>query len=75
MDTQELQARYDELDDIISRLGLLADNIKYYKDIKEDIEIIRHEANKELENIEPELTKKRDEEEKALEKEYWDSQF
>ena len=75
MSTEELQARYDELDNIISSLGILADDVKIYKDIKEDLEIMKHEAQKELDEIEPDLQKARDEEEKALENEYWASQF
>lgn len=75
MSTQELQERYDELDNVISTLGILADSIKIYKDIKEDLDIIRFEVQKELDEIEPDLQKARDEEEKALEKEYWASQF
>lgn len=76
MSTEELQARYDELDNIISSLGILIDyEIKTYEDLREQLEVIKHDAEKELEEIEPELQKARDEEEKVLEKEYWDSQF
>ena len=76
MSTEELQARYDELDNIISSLGILIDyEIKMYEDLREQLEVIKHDAEKELEEIEPELQKARDEEEKILENEYWDSQF
>ena len=76
MSTEELQARYDELDNIISSLGILIDyEIKTYDDIREQLEVIKHDAEKELEEIEPELNKRYDQEEEALEKEYWSMQF
>lgn len=75
METQELQERYDELSNIIDTLSMLADGIEFYKDIKEDLDILRFEVQKEIDEIEPELQKKYDEQKKAQEKEYWDSQF
>lgn len=75
MSTDELQNRYDELDNIIGRLDLLMYDIKIYNDFKEELELIKHEAQKMQDEIEPELRKRYDEEDKALEKEYWDSQF
>lgn len=75
MSTDELQNRYDELDNIIGRLDLLMYDIKIYNDFKEELELIKHEAQKMQDEIEPELSKRYDEDEKALEKEYWDSQF
>lgn len=76
MSTEELQARYDELDNIISSLGILIDyEIKTYDDIREQLEVIKHDAEKELEEIEPELIKRYDQEEEALESEYWKNQF
>lgn len=71
----DLQERYDELDEIISRLGLLEDDIKIYEDIKEEIAVLKWEAQKELDEIEPQLQKEQDDEQRALENEYWKSQL
>lgn len=75
MSTDELQNRYDELDNIIGRLDLLMYDIKIYNDFKEELELIKHEAQKMQDEVEPELSKRYDEEDEALEKGYWDSQF
>lgn len=75
MTTHELQERYDELTNIVETLDMLADSIEYYKDRKEDLDILRVDIQHELDEIEQELQKKYDEEEKAQEKEYWASQF
>ena len=75
MDTQELQDRYDELDNIISTLENLIEDTKYYQEFKEDFEFTLYNVKKELEQIQQELQKKYDEEEKAQNREYWASQF
>lgn len=75
MDIDELQERYDELTNIIDTLDMLADSIEYYKDRKEDLDILRIDIQHELDEIEPQLRQAYDEEEKAQEREYWASQF
>ena len=72
MSTEELQNRYDELDNIINTLEILINNTNYYTDIAEDLDYIKLDAEKQ---IEPILQKKYDEEDKALDQEYWNNQF
>lgn len=70
----ELQDRYDELDNIESVLRVLTNEIEDegYKDILMDI---MFKAQNEKEEIEPRLQAMYDAEERQLNKEYWDSQF
>ena len=49
MSTEELQNRYDELDNIINTLEILINNTNYYTDIAEDLDYIKLDAEKELE--------------------------
>ena len=64
-----LQDKYDELDNIISSIDILIDEIsdKYYIDILNEI---KFDAQNEIEKVEEELEKERTEEEKQQEKEY-----
>lgn len=75
MTTHELQERYDELTEIMDRLDLTARHIKIYKNFKEDLDIMRFEVQKELDEIEPQLQQKIDEQDAYFEKEYWAMQF
>ena len=75
MDIDELQKRYDELNDMIDTLDMLSGRIKIYKDRKEDIDILRFDIQHELDEIEPQLQKKIDEQDAYFEKEYWATQF
>ena len=75
MTTHELQERYDELINIIETLDMLADSIEYYKDWAENLDILMVDIRHELDEIEPQLQKKYDEEAEAQEREYWASQF
>ena len=75
MDTQELQDRYDELEKIIDTLDNLSEDITFYNDIKEELDMIRFETQQELDEVEPRLRKAYDEEERAQNREYWASQF
>jgi len=65
----DLQERYDELDNIISSLDRLADDIedKYYKDVLNEI---RYQAQDELAEIEPRLQEQYEKEQAELENEY-----
>lgn len=59
----DLQEKYDELDNIISTLRILIDKIndKHYKYMFEEI---KFEAQEEMEDVEKELIKEYDKEEK-----------
>lgn len=63
------QERYDELDNIVSTLRILADEItdKYYIDM---INELKYEAQEELEEVEEELYREEQEEQRELEREY-----
>lgn len=64
-----LQERYDELDTIISELDYLINEISD-KNYKEQLELIKYEAEDELEEIEPQLIEEQNKEEKWQELEY-----
>lgn len=66
MDTQD---RYDELDNIVRTLDILADDIndKYYIDLINDI---KYEAENELEEVAEKLEEEQKREERQLEYEY-----
>lgn len=66
----DYQDRYDELDNIVRTLDILADDIsdKYYIDLINDI---KFEAENELEEVSERLEKERALEEEQQEKEYW----
>ena len=67
MDTQD---RYDELDNIVRTLDILADDIndKYYIDLINDI---KYEAENELEEVSEKLEEEQRREERQQEKNYW----
>ena len=64
-----LQKRYDELDDIISRVGMLIDDITN-EDYKSQLEEIKFQAERELAEIEPLLIAERDREESEMDLAY-----
>ena len=59
------QERYDELDNIVSSIDMLVDDIKdkYYIDVLNEI---KFEAQNELEEIEEELQKEQEAEEREM---------
>ena len=65
----DLQKRYDELDDIVSRVGMLIDDITN-EDYKSQLEEIKFQAERELAEVEPQLQEQRNAEERAYELAY-----
>ena len=67
----ENQDRYDELCEIISSIDRLVDDIsdKYYKDA---LNLIKYEAQNELEEVSENLEKEQAREESNQEREYWE---
>lgn len=67
----DYQDRYDELDNIVRTLDILADDIndKYYIDLINDV---KFEAENELEEVAEKLEEEQKREEKQQEKEYWE---
>lgn len=67
----DYQDRYDELDNIVKTLDILADelNDKYYIDLINDI---KFEAENELEKVSEKLEEERKMEARQQEKEYWE---
>ncbi len=61
----DFQERYDELDNIVSSIDILVDDIsdKYYIDMLNEI---KFEAQSELEEIEEELQKEQEAEEREM---------
>ena len=70
-----LQEKYDELDTLITTLDKLIDSLDEteMKDYIEQLLETKWEAQKELEEIEPELQKIQWQEEQTQENEYWRS--
>ena len=64
-----LQERYDELDTIVRELDYLIDEISD-KNYKEQLELIKYDAQSELDEIEPQLLEQQQQEEKWQELEY-----
>lgn len=65
----DYQDRYDELDNIISSIDILVDEISD-KDYIDRLNEIKFDAQNEIEKVEEKLEKERTEEEKQQEKEY-----
>ncbi len=63
------QDKYDELDNIISSIDILVDEISD-KDYIDRLNEIKFDAQNEIEKVEEKLEKERTEEEKQQEKEY-----
>ena len=64
-----LQERYDELDTIIRELDYLINEISD-KNYKEQLELIKYEAEDELEEIEPQLIEEQSKEEREINYQY-----
>lgn len=71
---EELQERYDELDNIISSLDMLIDEItdnEYIEQLRE----IKYQAENEKEEVEPRLRELQEQEEREMNREYELSQL
>lgn len=66
----DLQDRYDELDNIISSIRILKDELTD-RDYIEQLELIQFQAQNELDEVEEDLRKQQEAELKEQEKEYW----
>lgn len=66
----DLQSRYDELDNIINTIDILVDEIsdKYYKD---SLNLIKYEAQNEIDEIAEKLEEEQEREERQQEQDYW----
>lgn len=69
MNLDELRDRYDELDNIISSIRILTKEITD-KNYIEQLELIQYEAQNELDEIEPQIQKLEEEEEREINREY-----
>ena len=65
----DIQNRYDELDNLLSMIDVLIDEIES-KDIIDDLEYIKYNYMGEKEDLEKELARMQEQEEKELENEY-----
>lgn len=65
----DLQEKYDELDMIVEELDYLINKISD-KNYKEQLELIKYEAQEEKDEIEPEVIRQQEKEEKWQELEY-----
>ena len=70
MKINDIQDRFDELDNIVRTLDILVDDIndKYYIDLINDI---KFEAENELEEVAEKLEEEQRREERQQEKDYW----
>jgi len=68
----ELQDRYDELDNLISSLNSLMDELTN-KNYIEQLELVKFEAQNEFEEVSEQLQKQKEQEENQEEKEYWEA--
>ena len=66
---------YDELEMIVDTLNDLSDDIKFYKDIEEQIDALRFDIEKEKENVGKKLEQLEEAENRELEYEYERSRF
>lgn len=66
----DLQDKYDELDNLISTLRILIDDLTDRNYI-DQLELIKFEAQNEFDEISERLDDLREQEEKELEREYW----
>ena len=69
MKLEELRNKYDELDNIISSIRILTEEITD-KNYIEQLELIQYEAQNELDEIEPQIQKLEEEEEREINREY-----
>lgn len=66
----DLQEKYDELDNIISTLNVLVEEIED-KEYIEQLREIKYQAENEMGKVETELQEMRNREEAEQEREYW----
>lgn len=66
----EVQDRYDELDNIISTIRNLKEDLTD-RDYIEQLELIQFQAQNELDEVEEDLRKQQETEMKEQEREYW----
>lgn len=69
MKLEELRNKYDELDNIISSIRILTKEITD-KNYIEQLDLIQYEAQNELDEIEPQIQKLEEEEEREINREY-----
>ena len=69
MKLEELRNKYDELDNIISSIRILTKEITD-KNYIEQLELMQYEAQNELDEIEPQIQKLEEEEEREINREY-----
>lgn len=74
MKLEELRNKYDELDNIISSIRILTKEITD-KNYIEQLELIQYEAQNELDEIEPQIQKLEEEEEREINREYESSKI
>lgn len=65
------QERYDELDNIVSSINILIDEISD-KNYIEQLELIKYEAQNELDEVAEKLQEEQNREERQREKKYWE---
>lgn len=65
----DLQEKYDELDTIVRELDYLIDEISD-KNYKEQLELIKYDAQSELDEIEPQLIEQQDREDREMNYQY-----
>ena len=65
------QERYDELDNIVSSINILIDEISD-KNYIGQLELIKYEAQNELDEVSEKLQEEYGREERQREKEYWE---
>lgn len=65
------QERYDELDNIVSSINILIDEISD-KNYIGQLELIKYEAQNELDEVAEKLQEEQNREERQREKEYWE---
>ena len=70
----DLQERYDELDNIVSTLNSLIDEINDESYI-EDLQYIKYQAENERDKVEADLQKEQDKEEKEMNRQYIESRL
>jgi len=70
----DLQDKYDELDNIISTLRILIDDLTD-KEYIGQLQSIQYQAQDELDEIEPKLQEEYDKETEHQLQEYWNSRF
>lgn len=71
----DLRDRYDELENIVETLEELSNDIKYNKNIMEQLDEIRFDTEKKMEELGHRLEKLEDAENKEIEFEYARSRF